>query len=63
MGPFSLRALLGALLALALLAGPAAARPAAPDPAPPPAADGARIAAAFAKLSRSTRWEPSTRCR
>ena len=57
MGLFSLRALLGALLALALLAGPAAARPAAPDPAPPPAADGARIAAAFAKLSRSTRWE------
>ena len=54
---FSLRALLGALLALALLAGPAAARPAAADLAPPPAADGARIAAAFAKLSRATTWQ------
>src|SRR5215208_3129886 len=45
MGLFSLRALLGALLALALLAGPAAGRPVAADPAPPPAADGTRIAA------------------
>ncbi len=57
MGPFSLRALLGALLALTLLAGPAAARPVAADPAPPPAADGTRIAAAFAKLTRSTSWQ------
>ena len=54
---FSLRALLGALLSLALLAGPAAGRPASPDPAAPPAADGARIAAAFAKLSRTTTWQ------
>jgi len=57
MGLFSLRALLGALLALALLAGPAAGRPVAADPAPPPAADGTRIAAAFAKLSRTTSWQ------
>ncbi len=54
---FSLRALLGALLTLALLAGPAVARPVAADLAPPPAADGARIAAAFAKLSRTTTWQ------
>ena len=54
---FSLRALLGALLTLALLPGLAAARPAAADLAPPPAADGARIAAAFAKLSRATTWQ------
>lgn len=47
---FRLRALLGALLALALLAGPAAA-------ARPAAADGTRIAAAFMKLSRTTSWQ------
>ena len=52
-----LRALLGALLAFALLAAPAAARPAAADLAPPPAADGARIASAFAKLTRNTTWQ------
>ena len=57
MGLHSLRALLGALLASALLAAPAAARPASADLAPPPAADGTRIAAAFAKLSRTTTWQ------
>jgi len=53
----SLRALLGALLVLALLAGPAAARPLPADFPPPPAADGARIAAAFANLTRGTTWQ------
>ena len=53
----SLRALLAALLVSAMLAGPAAARPASANLAPPPAADGARIAAAFAKLSRTTTWQ------
>lgn len=57
MGPLSLRALLAALLALALLAGPAAARPWPADPAPPPAADGDRIATEFAKLTRGTSWQ------
>ena len=51
------RAALGAFLTLGLLAGPAAARPVPADPAPPPAADGERIAAAFAKLSRATTWQ------
>jgi hypothetical protein len=53
----SLRALLGALLALAMLPGPALGQPWPADPAPPPAADGARIAAAFAQLSRGTSWQ------
>jgi hypothetical protein len=53
----SLRALLGALIALALLVTPAGARVAPPDLPPPPAADGAQIAAAFAKLSRDTSWQ------
>jgi len=53
----SLRALLGALLTLALVVAPAAARPAPADLPPPPAADGAQIAAAFAKLSRDTSWQ------
>ena len=57
MGPLSLRALLGAILALAILAGPAAGRPPDPNPAPPPAADGERIAAAFAQLTRGTSWQ------
>jgi hypothetical protein len=57
MRPFSPRVVLGALLALALLAGPAAGQPAPADLASPPAADGARIAAAFAKLSRNTSWQ------
>jgi len=57
MGLHRLRVLLGALLASAVLAAPAAARPAAADLAPPPAADGARIATAFAKLSRTTTWQ------
>jgi hypothetical protein len=57
MGPLSLRALRGALLALAILAGPAAGRPPDPNPAPPPAADGERIAAAFAQLTRGTSWQ------
>ena len=48
MGPHCLRAVLGALLALALLAAPAAARP---------ADDGARIAAAFEKLTRKATWQ------
>jgi Family of unknown function (DUF6454) len=52
-----MRALLGALLALAVLAAPAGARPLPQDPPPPPAADGARIAAAFATLSRNTSWQ------
>jgi hypothetical protein len=51
------RTLLGALLALCLLAGPAAARPLPPDLPPPPAKDGERIAAAFAKLTRGTTWQ------
>lgn len=49
MGLNCLRAVLGALLASALLAGPAAARPA--------AADGTRIASAFEELSRTTQWQ------
>ncbi len=53
----SLRALLGALIALALLVTPAGARVAPADVPPPPAADGAQIAAAFAKLSRDTSWQ------
>jgi hypothetical protein len=53
----SLRVLLGALIALALLVTPAGARVAPPDLPPPPAADGAQIAAAFAKLSRDTGWQ------
>ena len=53
----TLRALLGALIALALLVTPAGARVAPPDLPPPPAADGAQIAAAFAKLSRDTSWQ------
>jgi hypothetical protein len=53
----SLRALIGALIALALLAAPAASRLQAPDLPSPPAADGDRIASAFAKLSRATGWE------
>ena len=53
----SLRALLGALIALALLVTPAGARVAPADLPPPPAADGAQIAAAFAKLSRDTSWQ------
>ncbi len=57
MRSFTLRAMLGALLVVALLAGPADARLLPPNPAPPPAADGARIAAAFSQLTRSTRWE------
>ena len=57
MTPPSLRALLVALLALALCAAPAAARPLPADPAPPPAADGERIAAAFARLTRGTTWQ------
>ena len=48
MGLHCLLALLGALLALALLAAPVAARP---------ADDGARIAAAFGKLTRKTTWQ------
>jgi hypothetical protein len=56
MGLLSLRALLGALVALALLAGPVAGRPVTGHHAPPPAADGDRIATAFAKLSRTTSW-------
>jgi hypothetical protein len=43
-----LRALLGALLAFAVLAAPAAARP---------ATDGTRIAAAFSELTRTTIWQ------
>src|SRR5207247_1504443 len=54
---FGSRALLGALLTLALVVAPAAARPAPADLPPPPAADGAQIAAAFAKLSRDTSWQ------
>jgi Family of unknown function (DUF6454) len=54
---FGLRALLGALLAFALLVAPAGARIAPADLPPPPAADGAQIAAAFAKLSRATSWQ------
>src|SRR5688500_3316081 len=57
MGPLTLRTLLGALLALAILAGPAAGRPPDPNPAPPPAADGERIAAAFAQLTHGTSWQ------
>ena len=57
MGPLTLRTLLGAVLALAILAGPAAGRPPDPNPAPPPAADGERIAAAFAQLTRGTSWQ------
>ncbi len=57
MGLNRMPALLAALLAFALLAGPAAARPAAADLAPPAAADSARIAAAFAKLTRATSWQ------
>jgi hypothetical protein len=53
----SLRALLGALIALTLLVTPAGARVAPSDLPPPPAADGAQIAAAFAKLSRDTSWQ------
>jgi Family of unknown function (DUF6454) len=53
----SLRALLGALIALTLLVTPAGARVAPSDVPPPPAADGAQIAAAFAKLSRDTSWQ------
>ncbi len=53
----SLRALLCALLSLVVLVAPAAGRPLQADPAPPPAADGARIAAAFAQLSRNTSWQ------
>ena len=48
MGLHCLRAVLGALLAFALLTAPAAARP---------ADDGARIAAAFEKLTRKTTWQ------
>ena len=54
MGLHSLRALLGALLALALLAAPAAARP---------ADDGTQIATAFTKLTRKTTWHSCARCR
>jgi len=53
----SSRALLGALIALTLLVTPAGARVAPSDLPPPPAADGAQIAAAFAKLSRDTSWQ------
>jgi hypothetical protein len=53
---FGPRALPGALLAFVLLVAPAGARIAPADVPPPPAADGARIAAAFAKLSRDTSW-------
>jgi hypothetical protein len=53
----SLRAVIGALLAITLIAAPAAARHRAPDLPPPPAAQGDRIASAFAKLSRSTSWQ------
>jgi uncharacterized protein DUF6454 len=53
----SLRALIGALLAIALIAAPAAARNRSPDLPPPPAAQGDRIASAFAALSRSTSWQ------
>ena len=53
----ALRALLGALLALSLLAAPAGARVAPADAPPPPAAEGGQIAAAFAKLSRDTSWQ------
>jgi hypothetical protein len=52
-----LRALLGALLACFLLIAPAGARVAPPDAPPPPAAEGAQIAAAFARLSRDTSWQ------
>jgi hypothetical protein len=48
MGHNRLRALLGALLAFAVLAAPAAARP---------ATDGTRIAAAFSELTRTTTWQ------
>lgn len=51
------RALLGALVALALLATPAAARLPAPDLPPPPAAAGDAIARAFSTLSRATSWQ------
>ncbi len=57
MTPLSLRALLVALLALAVCTAPAAARQLPADPAPPPAADGERIAAAFARLTRGTSWQ------
>ena len=57
MGTLSLRSLTGALITLAMLAGPAAARPLPQDLPPPPAADGERIAAAFAELSRNTSWQ------
>jgi len=50
-------AVLAPLLALGLLVAPAAAQPLPANPAPPPAADGARIAEAFAQLTRSTRWQ------
>jgi Family of unknown function (DUF6454) len=51
------RALLGALLACFLLIAPAGARVAPADAPPPPAAEGAQIAAAFARLSRDTSWQ------
>ena len=54
---YSLRALIGALLAITLIAAPASARHRAPDLPPPPAAQGDRITSAFAKLSRSTSWQ------
>ena len=59
MRSFRLLAVLATALALAfaVLAAPAGARLLPAEPAPPPAADGARIAAAFAKLTRGTRWQ------
>src|SRR3954454_20359683 len=51
-----LRALLGALLACSLLVAPAGARVAPAEGPPPPAAEGAPIAAACARLSRDTSW-------
>jgi hypothetical protein len=54
---YCLRALIGALLAITLIAAPASARHRAPDLPPPPAAQGDRIASAFAELSRSTSWQ------
>src|SRR3954449_10932982 len=48
MGHNRLRALLGALLAFAVLAAPAAARP---------ASDGTRIAVAVSKVTRNTSWQ------